>query len=211
MLYVHRVHNKGGMFDVMLVTPLDITDCRSVRVIYNNCNYVSVQLHNDPKYYLLHRLIVGDVPDGCEVDHIDNNPLNNARANLRIVTRMQIMLNRRLPNETGFTGASANGNGFSATVRMNGKCETTGTHATAKEAGMVRDEVMAAVGQGHCTLNFAQKDRCITDQQMRQIAEQASLQIVKMAYPSSAKSTDLRSIAALNLRLTLSKLVPAMQ
>ena len=77
MLYVHRVHNKAGMFDVMLDTPLDIADCISVRVMYNNCNYVSVQLHNEPKYYLLHRLIVGDVPDGYEVDHIDNNPLNN--------------------------------------------------------------------------------------------------------------------------------------
>ncbi len=32
MLYVHRVHNRAGMFDVMLDTPLDIADCRTVRV-----------------------------------------------------------------------------------------------------------------------------------------------------------------------------------
>ena len=44
MLYVHRVHNKGGMVDVMLDTPLDIADCRSVRVMYNRYNYVSIQL-----------------------------------------------------------------------------------------------------------------------------------------------------------------------
>lgn len=44
ILYVHRVHNKGGIFDVMLDMPLDIEDCRSVRVMCNRCNYVSVQL-----------------------------------------------------------------------------------------------------------------------------------------------------------------------
>ena len=32
MLYVHTVHNKAGMFDVMLDTPVDIADCRTIRV-----------------------------------------------------------------------------------------------------------------------------------------------------------------------------------
>lgn len=42
MLYVHRVHNKGGIFDIMLDTPLVLADCTSIRVMYNNHNYVLV-------------------------------------------------------------------------------------------------------------------------------------------------------------------------
>ena len=89
---------------------------------------------------------------------------------------------------------------------MNGKCETIGTYATAKEAGMVRDEVLAVVGQGYCKFNVAQEDKCITDQQMRPVADflnKHHYKFLKMAYPSSTKTTDLNSIVASNL---LSKL-----
>lgn len=172
VLYVHRVHNKGGIFDIMLDTPLDIADCRTIKVNYNHCNYVLVRLHMDRKEHRLHRLIVGDIPDGYQVDHIDNHPLNNTRANLRIVTRRQNLLNRTVANKTGFIGASTNGKGFKDAVRVNGKTETIGTYETAEEAGMVRDEVMSlVVGEGYCKFNFAPEDRCISDKQMRQVAE----------------------------------------
>lgn len=80
------------------------------------------------------------------------------------------MLNRKWPNKCGFTGAIQNGSAFSAEIRMNGKC-CVGTYATARDAGMIRDEVMSVVGKGYCKLNFPQEDRCITDQQMRQVAD----------------------------------------
>lgn len=54
---------------------------------------------------------------------------------------------------------------------MNGKTCWVGTYATARDAGMVRDEVMSVVGKGYCKFNFPQEDRCITDQQMRQVAD----------------------------------------
>lgn len=42
----------------------------------------------------MHRRIM-DCPDGLEVDHIDLNPLNNQRSNLRICTRAQNRANVR--------------------------------------------------------------------------------------------------------------------
>jgi len=44
------------------------------------------------KHYLMHRLIMNN-PKGFEVDHIDNNGLNNQMSNLRLVTHSQNQMN----------------------------------------------------------------------------------------------------------------------
>ena len=48
------------------------------------------------KQFYLHRLIMGviNVDDELHVDHINNKPLDNRKANLRLVTRAQNMKNR---------------------------------------------------------------------------------------------------------------------
>ena len=54
----------------------------------------------------MHRLIM-DAPVGMEVDHIDGDPLNNHRVNLRLVTHSENQQNRRGPtrnNRSGFRG-----------------------------------------------------------------------------------------------------------
>ncbi len=55
----------------------------------------------------MHRIIM-DSPEGLEVDHIDGDPLNNARENLRICTHLQNSWNRKIPksNTSGFKGVS---------------------------------------------------------------------------------------------------------
>lgn len=46
----------------------------------------------------MHRLIL-DAPSGVEVDHINHNPLDNRRTNLRLCTRSQNMQNRKYPEK----------------------------------------------------------------------------------------------------------------
>ena len=46
------------------------------------------------------------------VDHINRNPLDNRRCNLRIVNSRQNMLNRKIKNNTGFAGVSASNSKF---------------------------------------------------------------------------------------------------
>jgi hypothetical protein len=59
------------------------------------------------KQILMHRFIM-QVADNVEVDHVDRNPLNNQRSNLRVATSSQNKCNRgpRKDNTSGFKGVS---------------------------------------------------------------------------------------------------------
>lgn len=54
--------------------------------------YIQSKGHVEVIY--LHRLIMS-APKGIEVDHIDGNPLNNQKSNLRFATRSQQLMNTR--------------------------------------------------------------------------------------------------------------------
>lgn len=55
------------------------------------------------KYYLMHRLIIG-AKKGEIVDHINRNPLDNRKSNLRIVTHRQNMQNRIQKTSSKYPG-----------------------------------------------------------------------------------------------------------
>lgn len=56
----------------------------------------------------MHRVILGDIPEGLESDHIDRNGLNNQRSNLRLATSSQNHVNSKLQsnNTSGYRGVS---------------------------------------------------------------------------------------------------------
>jgi hypothetical protein len=58
-----------------------------------------------PKTMLMHRFILG-ASKGVFVDHIDGNPLNNQRGNLRLVSNRQNCLNQKIGvrNKSGYKG-----------------------------------------------------------------------------------------------------------
>ena len=170
-MYIHRVLNNRGMYDVMLDSADDLAGCCNISVAYNHGNYVKVMLHNDPTIYLLHHLLVGDVPDGYEVDHIDGNPTNNTRCNLRLVTHKQNMLNRYVSNPTGFAGVKETPNNtFAACVWYEGKNLHIGTFQDPVEAAMMRDEVTDVTGGGYSRSNFEKSERCLNEGHMRKVA-----------------------------------------
>jgi hypothetical protein len=61
--------------------------------------------YKNKKYYALPRLIL-NAKKGEIIDHINRDPLDNRRCNLRIVTARQSNLNRKLHSNTGFIGVS---------------------------------------------------------------------------------------------------------
>jgi hypothetical protein len=77
----------------------------------------------------LHRLIM-DAPDDMCVDHINGNPLDNRKENLRICTHQQNMMNqgKQKNNSTGFKGICFNkrDNKYQAQIMIDGKIKHLG-------------------------------------------------------------------------------------
>lgn len=70
------------------------------------------------------------------VDHIDGNPMNNIRSNLRIATVGQNAMNakKRAHNKAGYKGVVPEGKKFRASIYADGKRRHLGTFPTAQEA-----------------------------------------------------------------------------
>lgn len=95
--------------DLELVKTLSNTytvgECTTVIGKYYVKGYRRVRTGKYIKPYL-HRLLL-DPPDGMVVDHIDGNPLNNRRNNLRVGTASENLQNRKgamTNSETGVRG-----------------------------------------------------------------------------------------------------------
>jgi hypothetical protein len=88
------------------------------------------------KPVLLHRHLLGYHGPLC-VDHIDHNPLNNSKSNLRVCTWSENQLNRKGPNKnntTGYSGVSPYKSGFYAYSYKGGKTTPIGFFTTIEEA-----------------------------------------------------------------------------
>ena len=103
------------------------------------------------KSILLHRLVM-DAPDSLEVDHIDGDPLNNRRGNLRFVTRREQMQNLGVNklNNTGHRNVHKHpGGGFKVQVVRDGKVHQGGWFADLEEAAEAARELRAKLYTHH--------------------------------------------------------------
>lgn len=87
----------------------------------------------------LHRYLLGLPPeDTREVDHINGNPLDNRRSNLRVCTRAENSRNRRIGrnNTSGYKGVHfrRQRNKWKAAIKINNKERCLGLFATPEMA-----------------------------------------------------------------------------
>lgn len=109
----------------------------------NNCYYATRTLYPSKSHIAMHRVIMGriqnrEIVSDEWVDHIDGNPLNNRRSNLRIATPRQNALNsrKRIDNTSGYKGVTyrKDNNKWRARICKNGKRITLGYADTAEDA-----------------------------------------------------------------------------
>lgn len=103
---------------------------------------------------LMHRQIL-DAQPGQLVDHINGDPRDNRRANLRICTANQNSYNRRAYGRWPYKGLNQTASGrWKAEVRAEGRRHHVGTFATAEEAARAYDEAAKRLHGEFARLNF---------------------------------------------------------
>lgn len=87
---------------------------------------------------MAHRALCGcKKGDGVVVDHIDGNPLNNRRSNLRAANHQINAWNRKPGSKTGYSGVQEISDGvFVGKVRQGDEYHYCGAHKTAEQAAL---------------------------------------------------------------------------
>lgn len=103
----------------------------------------------------MHRVIMGDIPKGLVVDHINRNGLDNRRANLRIVSKNQNQWNRSVTKGRKYKGVSkqARYNGFIANITCDGVEHYLGAYETEEDAALAYNIKAKELFGEHAMLN----------------------------------------------------------
>jgi len=103
--------------------------------------------------FYMHREILKPA-NGVHIDHVNGNPLDNRRANLRLATRSENQQNRRGANHdstSGFRGVYLNrrlGKWYGQ-VRFQGRNNYLGSHASPELAALAVQEFLRLKGVPH--------------------------------------------------------------
>lgn len=123
--------------------------------------YAGRNVREGEKYSIayMHRVIM-NAPKGVLVDHINHNPLDNRRENLRLCSHAQNMRNKRMhpKNKTGFRGVSVHPETgkYRATIRYQGKTRHIGLFETAESAATAWNEKALEIWGEFASLNLVQ-------------------------------------------------------
>lgn len=138
---------KHGIGKLARIDDSDYEKIKNRKWYFDSHGYVAHGVYEQGKVtrYLMHRVILGLLHGNklC-VDHINGDPLDNRRENIRIVTQGQNTQNRRKVNKRRKVGFHIRGTTFNARNKLwvasayhNGKRKYLGLHETQEEAGEI--------------------------------------------------------------------------
>ena len=114
--------------------------------------------HINQKTITLHKVLIQD-STGKEVDHIDRNPLNNVRSNLRLCSRTQNQQNRGVfkNNKCGYKGVyfDSRKQRWRARITVNKRRISLGSYESKEEAAKAYDAAAITHFKEFAAPNFA--------------------------------------------------------
>lgn len=146
--------SKRGKKAVFYINKQDLSLVENKQFIINrgdHTNYISV--FTDGDYKRLHRLIMGDPPKGCQIDHIDRNGLNNCRDNLRVVRCGVNVHNSRIYGKLNYKGVALNRHRYSAIVFKNKIRWYLGSYSNPEVAALAYDIGVKLIYKEEATIN----------------------------------------------------------
>lgn len=125
----------------------------------NGKHYVATKIGG--KQIRLHRMLLGVTESNIEVDHINGDPLDNRRSNLRTCTKSENQRNRGKSKKStsGYKGVSfcRNTQKFRAQIRHNGKLFRLGRFLCPIEAALAYDKKAKELHGDFANLNFKEE------------------------------------------------------
>jgi hypothetical protein len=133
---------------------------------YVNDGYATTNMRINGKIRTvrLHRWLM-DAPKDVVVDHIDGDPLNNQRSNLRLVSHLENSFNRGKTSKathSRYKGVSRDRKRWCAYINRDGRREWLGNFATEEAAAQAYDQAARRLHGDMARLNFP--DDIIPDQ-----------------------------------------------
>lgn len=144
--YIFTVDTRGNRKGAFKIDAEDVDVVIKYKWAYND-NYRYVKSNNCPEKRL-HRYLTG-AKKGEVVDHINRDPTDNRKSNLRVCSQSTNCINRRIQtnNTTGYRGVVARRGKFYSVVKRNRKTYYVGgSYKTAEEANEARIAYMESRG-----------------------------------------------------------------
>ena len=143
---LHHFANKASQHRMNMRDHGRIAGSRHDAGRYGERIYWGIRLAG--RFYPAHRiawlLTYGLDPGRMEIDHINNDGLDNRITNLRLATRSENAANSRVQGSvSGIKGVQQNGSGYMARIRADGRSIYLGTFRTIEEAVEARREAAA--------------------------------------------------------------------
>ena len=140
---------------------------RVMEAISSRAKWYAHRVPTSKKYYamnggrdiLIHRVVM-NAPKGMDVDHINGDPLDNRKENLRICTRSENCRNRKVRSNSrsGYKGVEIKSSGrFQAYIgnpNMKSRHIKLGTYDTPEEAARAYDKKAIQLHGEFANLNF---------------------------------------------------------